>query len=151
MRWTWAVGPVVLYAAAIVVLSSRPELPEPGFLALLMKLFARSPLAGWFGFDKVSHFLEYALFGLLVARAMRILSGAGAGRVILATTLVGMAFGASDELHQFFVPGRDASLFDLLADTFGSLAGATGWVVLAGALRRLTGAPAPARPAREGT
>lgn len=150
-RWVWALGPVLLYAAAIVVLSSRTSLPEPGILAAIIKFFARSPLAAWFGFDKVEHFLEYALLGLLVARAMRILSGAGAGRVILVTTLLGAAFGATDELHQFFVPGRDSSIFDLIADTLGSAAGATAWVVLAGAFRRRARTPVAAGPAREST
>lgn len=151
MRWVWALGPVVLYAAAIVVLSSRSSLPEPGILAAIIKFFARSPLAAWFGFDKVEHFLEYALLGFLVARAMRILSGAGAKRVIVVTTILGAAFGATDELHQFFVPGRDSSIFDLFADTLGSAAGATVWVAFAGAFRRLSRAQVAAGQAGEST
>jgi len=41
----------------------------------------------------------------------------------LAAFFVAVAYGASDEFHQYFVPGRDCSGFDLLADTAGSAAG----------------------------
>jgi VanZ family protein len=34
-------------------------------------------------------------------------------------------YGASDELHQMFVPGRTAAFDDLLADTIGALVGAS--------------------------
>ncbi len=35
-----------------------------------------------------------------------------------------MLYGAGEELHQYFVSNRTASLIDLLADSIGSLAGA---------------------------
>jgi len=38
--------------------------------------------------------------------------------VIMVTFLVGV-YGFFDEAHQFFVPGRDASFFDLCADAMG--------------------------------
>jgi VanZ family protein len=44
--------------------------------------------------------------------------------------LISAAFGLSDELHQHFVPGRDASALDLAADTVGSLAGVLAWTFL---------------------
>ena len=50
--------------------------------------------------------------------------------IILAT-----AYGASDEFHQSFVPGRYADPRDILADFTGAVLGvAAGW--LAGAVRR---------------
>ena len=41
----------------------------------------------------------------------------------LAAFFLSAAYGASDEFHQYFVPGRDCSGFDLLADIAGSAAG----------------------------
>lgn len=41
----------------------------------------------------------------------------------LAALFLAAAYGASDEFHQYFVPGRDCSGFDLLADIAGSAAG----------------------------
>lgn len=39
------------------------------------------------------------------------------------TVIFGFAYGASDEFHQMFTPGRDCSGFDLMVDTIGSCAG----------------------------
>ena len=36
-------------------------------------------------------------------------------------------YGAVDELHQSYVPGRDASVFDWIADTLGACAAAVGF------------------------
>lgn len=35
--------------------------------------------------------------------------------------LIAVFYGISDEIHQYFVPGRHCSLHDVFADTFGAL------------------------------
>lgn len=42
---------------------------------------------------------------------------------IIISICVTVLFGASDELHQFFVPARTASLADLLFDFIGAASG----------------------------
>jgi VanZ family protein len=44
--------------------------------------------------------------------------------VLLAACLVAILYGATDEFHQSFVPGRDADVFDLFADAGGAFAAA---------------------------
>lgn len=71
---------------------------------------------------KLAHFAEYACMGVLVytlwsqwlrqGRALYLLT---AGWVFLSA--------ASDEFHQYFVPGRYASFADVLLDTFGGVFG----------------------------
>ena len=73
-------------------------------------------------FDKVVHFAMYALLAGLVVWAW-------AGRrtsamVIIATLLIVAAYGALDEWHQQFIPGRSMELNDWLADSAGALVGA---------------------------
>lgn len=99
--------PVCAYAAAIFVMSSLSQPPQPP--------------AG-VG-DKGVHVLVYAGLALLVLRAL-----AGArldritgGRALLAVGVT-VLYGASDEWHQRFVPGRSAELLDLAADAAGALA-----------------------------
>ena len=41
--------------------------------------------------------------------------------------LVTVAFGVSDEIHQSFVPGRDADVLDVVADALGAAVGAAGY------------------------
>lgn len=65
--------------------------------------------------DKVKHFALYAVFAGLVWRAM-----AGNGRHPLraaaGTGVLVALYGASDELHQHFVPGRSADVMDGVVD-----------------------------------
>jgi VanZ family protein len=37
---------------------------------------------------------------------------------------IGSAYGILDEVHQFFVPGRDCNVWDWIADTLGAVIGA---------------------------
>jgi len=73
-------------------------------------------------FDKVAHFAVYGFLGTLVYRA-----GAPKWPAWLAVLVVS-AFGATDEWHQYFVPGRDCDVFDWLADTLGAALAVTLYV-----------------------
>ena len=64
--------------------------------------------------DKLAHTAEYLVLGYLLARAT--------GRPNLAWVIAAW-FGALDEVHQAFVPGREAGLDDWWADLLGSLLG----------------------------
>jgi VanZ family protein len=73
--------------------------------------------------DKFAHTGAYAMLGVLVVRGF-----AGrlpvrlTWRVALLTVLVTTLYGVSDELHQMFVPGRSADVYDVVADAAGALA-----------------------------
>jgi VanZ family protein len=43
---------------------------------------------------------------------------------LLITFIFGSIYGISDELHQYFVPGRSVEFLDWVADTLGSTSGA---------------------------
>ena len=109
---------VVVWATVIFMISSVPgsDLP-PG----------RYGVAGHLG--------GYAVLGLLLFVALsldRRPLTAAAIAILLAS-----AYGATDELHQAFVPGRTPSAFDWLIDTAGALAG----VSSAATLKYLLGRP----------
>jgi VanZ family protein len=67
------------------------------------------------GSDKVAHAFGYAVLGALLARA----TGRPRVAIVLATL-----YGASDEFHQAFVPGRTPDVLDLAADLLGAAVGA---------------------------
>jgi VanZ family protein len=114
-------GPTVLYMAAIFALSSMPRPPEP--------------LARILSSDKLSHLVEYALFGLLLSRS---LAGSGRRFQTAGVLSLGAFYGVTDELHQHFVPGRTVDLFDWLADVLGVGLGAVVWRLWAGLIARRT-------------
>ena len=73
---------------------------------------------------KAAHFTEYAVLGLLMARAFTGSSQEFLRRRWFAVSLVLIAlYALSDEFHQSFVATRTASLFDSMIDTAGGLAG----------------------------
>jgi VanZ family protein len=76
---------------------------------------------------KAAHFTEYAVFGWLIARALRDARGWQLHHALLAVALAG-TYAVSDELHQRFVPGRTAAFGDVLIDTLGA---ATAQVLIA--------------------
>jgi VanZ family protein len=77
-------------------------------------------------FDKVAHFGEYSVLAFLfVGVARRHVRGGRITPLIVGSCIVlGAIYGASDEFHQRYTPGRDPALDDLAADTIGAAAGA---------------------------
>jgi VanZ family protein len=65
-------------------------------------------------FDKVVHFVFYGIMAVLLAH------GVGLRWLIVPLILVPV-IGAADEWHQFYVPARDASFFDWMADEIGTV------------------------------
>ena len=114
LRW----GPAVLWAAMIFGLSSMSKLPRPpGGLT-----------------DKHAHLGTYGVFTALLVWGLTDRSPA---RTTWATAAAAVAmatlYGASDEWHQSFVPGRDVSALDLAADTASAVIAAVAlraWAII---------------------
>lgn len=71
--------------------------------------------------DKFLHFGAYGVLGALILGALRPTpTGYGRAQALLASAVASL-YGVSDEIHQLFVPGRDADVLDWLADTSGAL------------------------------
>ena len=100
--------PALVWAAVIFFVSSLPQVPAPPIRFL-----------SW---DKAAHFGEFAIFGFLLVRAFR-------GRFVPAL-VVGMGWGALDEIHQLFVVGRSSSVYDVMADAAGVIAAVGGFLLL---------------------
>ena len=100
--------PVVVWAAVIFTFSSIPSLS--------------TGLGTWDTIlRKGAHVTEYAVLGGLLYRAL--------GREPLALA-VGIAYAATDELHQYFVRGRHASPVDVAIDAVGVALGMLVWLRL---------------------
>jgi VanZ family protein len=76
--------------------------------------------------DKIVHACVYAGLSALLVRA---LAGGWRGTISMgqaaAAAALAALYGMSDELHQSFVPARDADMMDLLADTIGAIVAAS--------------------------
>ena len=68
--------------------------------------------------EKLAHLLEYGLLASLIYFALE--KSQVNFHPIFIPFLIAFLYGVSDELHQYFVPGRDADVFDAVADAVGS-------------------------------
>ncbi len=112
-----------IWAAAILWLSSLPpqELPDTAFLF-------------W---DKLNHFVAYAIGGWLAAAAVRTSRPRlGVAVALVVGVVLIAAFGILDEAFQTLTPGRTGGdVDDWVADVLGAITGA---LLTVPALRRLT-------------
>ena len=77
--------------------------------------------------DKLVHVLLYLVLGLVFSNFLYTLKPElPAIKSGLITCLFILLYGLSDEIHQIFVPRRNFSLLDLLADVVG---GTAGWLL----------------------
>lgn len=75
--------------------------------------------------DKLEHFVEYGILGVLLVRAIGgWRRSAPAARVVVIAIVIAAVYGVADEGHQYFVPGRGSDWRDALADAIGASAGA---------------------------
>jgi VanZ family protein len=96
---------LILYLGLIFFTSSRPYFQPPG------------PEIG--SIDKLAHFGEYFMLGLLLFAAIgRSISPSKLG-TFLFLFAVGASIGALDEMFQSYIPGRDMSIYDWIADAAG--------------------------------
>lgn len=124
MRLVLLWAPVVAYMAALFYTSSLSAVP--------------GPVGVWFT-DTVLHMAGYAGLALVCLRA---LAGGTWARVatpvLVGAWLMATLYGATDEWHQSFVPGRTAEVRDLVNDGLGAFAAvgvAGAWGIMRGRSR----------------
>jgi VanZ family protein len=102
-------APVLVWMALIFIASSIPS--------------GSFPDVSIFRYDKLIHLIIYGVLGFLMHRALSRQSRFPllARWAALWSVLFCVLYGVSDEFHQSFVPGRDMSGYDLIANTAGAL------------------------------
>lgn len=102
--------PVILWAILIFSLSSFSSFPK-----------AVQPV---FSFDKLAHAIEYAVFSFLLARAFGNSGKDNLKRYFRVLAIIcAIVYAMTDELHQYFVPLRTASIIDFIYDSIGAMIG----------------------------
>lgn len=97
----------IICACLIFFLSAQSKLP--------------TPVRPFFGLDKLFHAIAFGAFAFTLSFWFK--RERWAENCLKYTLLVvGMTalYGLSDEIHQYFVPNRSSSVYDLLADIAGA-------------------------------
>lgn len=92
----------------------QPPLPTPKF--------------EWLSLDKIYHFIEYGILSVLLTIALINAPPKWLPQnwIWVTSAIISILYGASDELHQMFVPGRFATFSDFVSDAIGAIAGVVG-------------------------
>jgi VanZ family protein len=126
----------VAHASFFPLLASRHRLDGPHLLCLWRQKVRTEQFSAHhphprvqqivFGVRKVAHVTEYAVLSWLVARAL-LRPGTPWGRwrrnAALLAWLIASLYAASDEIHQAFVPNRQARWGDVGLDSLGAALG----------------------------
>jgi len=98
-----------LYMILIFILSSLPS-----------DAIVNTPFSWDRAFKESLHLIEFGiLYGLWVL--FFLVQGKFSPKTSLLSAVIAIAYGFSDELHQYFVPYRSATVIDLVKDTIGVL------------------------------
>lgn len=102
--------PLVVYWIVLLTITSTPKYFVP-------KIFELQ--------DKIEHFIAYTILAILLNLTLHFQKKSLqlAIKSSLITFLIITIYAGIDEIHQIFIPGRYADIFDWLADTIGGLFG----------------------------
>lgn len=79
------------------------------------------PDVGIFSTDKILHFIVYFCYTILFITFLIGNFKLNTRKIIIIALIYSIFFAISDEIHQSFIPGRDASIYDFIADCIGIL------------------------------
>jgi VanZ family protein len=122
--------PASIWAAIIFWTSAQSQVP------FVPPLFS--------GADKIIHLGVYAVLSTLLLWAAQATGFSGA----LVCAGIAALYGASDEIHQIWVPQRSAEVLDWVADASGALFAAAIWLKLRATKSGFRGARATDPPSR---
>ena len=109
------------WAGLIFYLSSQPSIDTPALFP---------------GQDKLFHLIAFGILGLLATGSLHASQTGYPTRQVWLVVLAVLLYGILDECHQYFVPGRSADIYDVLADAIGGLLGAWAMYYLARTLSK---------------
>ncbi len=119
--------PALLWAAVIFYFSAQSRAPQlsgqPGVQLAL---------------QKIGHATEYGIMAFLIYRPLRRAHRLPLHRALLFAIILAATYAASDEWHQYFVPGRSAQLSDVAIDTTGAIIDMTGFYIYESRRRQKT-------------
>lgn len=114
--------PVIVFMALIFVFSAQPKTAPPDgdavYFSGVMPIFTAGD---WdLIIKKASHILGYGLLAALLMHALWRSVDRNARTIAYSALLITLVYALTDELHQAFVPGRNASLLDIGFDYIGA-------------------------------
>ena len=144
------IAPLIIWAAFIFIMSS--SIGGGDNSRSVLSSFLERLFPAWFStlspaqvelinhsIRKLGHVTEYFIFGLCAVRAIRPKTCRFTVKNGLAALILSTIYACTDEIHQYFVPGRTAAVGDVLIDSFGASLAVI--IILVWYARKTTGMP----------
>lgn len=120
---------LIAWMSLIFIMSHQPGEISSGQSELVIKIFSLIgiELNDYFGelatlvVRKTAHFSEYMILFLLAYNVTRYYVNNNRTRILLIAFV--FSYACTDELHQYFIPGRVMAFKDVLIDTSGGVLG----------------------------
>lgn len=74
-----------------------------------------------FAVKKIAHVIIYGILAVLIYRALKA-GGTSKKNAVIMAFLLAVFYGATDEIHQYFIQGRESKLRDVVIDGIGASA-----------------------------
>lgn len=125
IRWIM----LIIWMAFIFFMSHQPGDVSSKQSDFIVKIFEYIglDLNGYFGsiatfvIRKAAHFTEYFILYILVVRVLKLYYNIKIAK--MASLVVVLGYAISDEIHQYFIPGRAMALKDVIIDFSGGVFG----------------------------
>ncbi|MCL1843181.1 MAG: VanZ family protein [Defluviitaleaceae bacterium] len=126
MKILWPVLSVL--SAAGIFLSSSITGEYSGLASLQIAIYVQNiiPLADEtlnFLVRKAAHFAVYFVLAFCIAQSLKFYI-VSRKKLLISAWAIASIYGITDEMHQYFVPGRVMSALDMIINAAGALAGA---------------------------
>lgn len=119
---------LIIWMGIIFIMSNQPAQVSDNQSGLVIRILAYIGInvSDAFGdmanfiVRKVAHFTEYMILAYLVFNVLEFYCESKK-KVIIYSILFVFIYASSDEIHQYFVPGRECAFRDIVIDTLGGI------------------------------
>lgn len=132
---------LIIWMSIIFFMSNQPSQVSDGHSRLVVQILmfigadinsASADLAN-FIVRKVAHFTEYMILAYLIFNVLEFYCKDRNKLILFSIALVFM-YASSDEIHQYFIPGRECAFRDVLIDTSGGITA----IIITNILKKIT-------------
>lgn len=119
---------LIIWMSIIFLMSNQPAEISDGHSRLVVQILmligidinsAAADLAN-FIVRKIAHFTEYMILAFLIFNVLEFYCK-DRKKLILFSIVISFIYASSDEIHQYFIPGRECAFRDVVIDTCGAI------------------------------
>ena len=116
---------IIMWMYSVFSFSNQDGYSSTSLSMRISSLFSKDPEKIFYidqYIRKLAHFSEYGLGGVLFLSLLKTFNIIDEKRLII-STILGLLYASTDEIHQLFINGRSGQFTDVIIDTMGVITG----------------------------